>query len=159
MVGKQADVYDEALPGYEGSVYQDPGIIDTIGDGGGTMDGDLGFGSLCRYFKAKLRETEDNYSASNVRTYLTWRPDIDFSLSRYPRSWSTAGRATGLSLLSWRRCSSSTWRTTTTTPSCWPGSLRAPSETRGLVHILLSYAHYSFVYIERPVSMDLWIFM
>ena len=70
MVGKQADVYDEALPGYEGSVYQDPGIIDTIGDGGGTMDGDLGFGSLCRYFKAKLRETEDNYSASNVRTFV-----------------------------------------------------------------------------------------
>ena len=155
MVGKQADVYDEALPGYEGSVYQDPGIIDTIGDGGGTMDGDLGFGSLCRYFKAKLRETEDNYSASNVRTFTTWRPDIDFSLSRSPRSWSTAGRATGLSLLSWRRCSSSTWRTTTTTPSCWPGSLRAPSETRGLVQILFSYAHYSFVYIERPVSMDL----
>ena len=74
MVGKQGDLYDEALPGYEANVYQDHGIIDTIGDGS-SMDGDLGFGSLCRYFKAKLRETEDNYTASNVRA---WRLDIDF---------------------------------------------------------------------------------
>lgn len=67
MVGKQGDVYDEAVPCYyEANVYKDPGIIDTIGDRS-TMDEDLGFGSLCRYFKAKLRETEDNYTASNVR--------------------------------------------------------------------------------------------
>ena len=74
MVGKQGDLYDEALPNYEANVYQNHGIIDTIGDGS-SMDGDLGFGSLCRYFKAKLRETEDNYTASNVRT---WRLDIVF---------------------------------------------------------------------------------
>ena len=67
--GKQPGVYDEAVPCYEGNVYQDPGIMDKIGDGG-TGDEELSFGSLCRYFKAKLRETEDNYNASNVRTYV-----------------------------------------------------------------------------------------
>ena len=68
MVGKiGGDVYNEGAPGYEGNVYQDPGHMDTQGEG--AMDGaELGYGTLCRYFKSKLRETEDNYTASNVRS-------------------------------------------------------------------------------------------